>query len=445
MTTLKEQAIDEAQESVLGFDEEAFNRLDTSQEPSLLKAKREQAFHAYLQTKCPSPADEEWRRTDPSLFPFGELSQLPFIFPARQTSFSPWDEFFDVVVSIRDNSYSIKDCSGVLEQGRVAVLPLTDASTHHPELVKRCFGGALGSSRSGKYELLNDAFWNVGFFVYVPEGVHLEKGILLHYEYERPRSIAVPKLVVLAERGSYLKLAERLTTDDQTVFMSMSSKDVYVEESAHVEVVSLQTWGCESFYWAHDMARVARDAKVDWVTLNLGSKVSKVKLGSDVAGAGARAELDGLFFCTGEQHIDQTTLQIHSSPDTYSRLLYKGAVKDRSHSVYQGLIRANPGAVNVDAYQTNNNLVLSNGARADTIPGLLIDADDLKCSHGATIGNLDPSQLFYLRTRGLSEREARQILIRGFYEEVTSRITFDHMRDEVEGALDVRAASHEQS
>jgi Fe-S cluster assembly protein SufD len=180
------------------------------------------------------------------------------------------------------------------------------------------------------------------------------------------------------------------------------------------------------------MARVGRDAQVDQINLNFGGKVSKVKFGSDLAGPNSAAELDGLFFTTGEQHIDQTTWQVHSSPDTYSRLLYKGAVRDTSQSVYQGIIKAKPGAIRVDAYQTNNNIVLNDGARAHTIPGLLIDADDLKCSHGATVGNLDPDQIFYLRSRGIEEAEARRLVMLGFFEEVIERIPQDFIRERVQ-------------
>ena len=161
-----------------------------------------------------------------------------------------------------------------------------------------------------------------------------------------------------------------------------------------------------------------------------------MKFGSDVAGEGSSAELDGLFFCDLDQHVDQKTLQIHSAPNTYSRLLYKGAVQDKGHSVYQGVIQARPGAIKVDAYQTNNNLILTDGAQADTIPGLLIDADDLKCSHGATIGNLDPDQLFYLRSRGFSEAAAKRILVLGFYDEIADRIPYEAIRARVHAIVE---------
>jgi len=165
--------------------------------------------------------------------------------------------------------------------------------------------------------------------------------------------------------------------------------------------VSLQEWGRGTYHIGEDWGRVERDARIDWVTLLLGGQVSKMMVGCDIHDVNSSAYLSGLFFADGQQHVDQRTLQLHSAPHTYSNLLYKGAVKDQGHSVYQGIIAAAPGAIKVDAYQMNNNLVLNDGARADSLPGLEIDADDLKCSHGSTMGNLDRDQIFYLQARGL--------------------------------------------
>ena len=167
---------------------------------------------------------------------------------------------------------------------------------------------------------------------------------------------------------------------------------------------------------------VEQDGRVDWVTLSLGGRASKLMVGSDVCAPRAHAQLSGVFFADRDQHFDQRTLQLHTSPHTTSYLLYKGAVKDTGRSVYQGVINAKPGAIDVDAYQMNNNLILNEGARADSLPGLEIDADDLKCSHGSTMGTLDPEQLFYLQSRGLPAAEARRLVVAGFFEEVISQV-----------------------
>jgi Fe-S cluster assembly protein SufD len=248
-------------------------------------------------------------------------------------------------------------------------------------------------------------------------------------------------LLVVLGKNAELKVVEQFSSPDDVTVLAVTTKELYVGEGGRLSMATLQEWGAKSYLIDNDMALVERDATVDWITLNVGSKVSKMKFGSDVAGPGSSAEMDGIFFASDNQHFDQTTWQIHSSPHTYSRLLYKGAVKDKGHSVYQGIIQAKPGAIDVDAYQTNNNLVLNDGAKADTIPGLLIDADDLKCSHGATIGNVNEEEVFYLKTRGLSDQQARKIVIMGYFEEIIERLPFDCVQALVRSRVEAKLAT----
>jgi Fe-S cluster assembly protein SufD len=425
-------------EFVAGFDEEAFVNLDTQSEPSLLRAAREAAFSRYRTMPAPRATDEEWRRTNPALFPFSQLKRLPSLHRLPEMDEGPWDNRFDVVVSVNDSGFAVRDISGVLKHNRMVVCSLAQAAERSPEVIRKFISGDSLRGTIGKFHALNRAFWNVGFLVQVPEKVELERGVLIRYEHEANHSILLPRLLVIAGRNSRATVVEHFSSADQAVFMAVAGKEMYVEEGARLQMVTLQEWGTRSYLIEEDWAQAQRNAQMAWITLNFGSRVGKMKFASDVAGPGSSAELDGIYFAAGDQHLDQKTLQVHSSRETYSRLLYKGAVKDKSHSVYQGLIQAKPGAVKVDAYQTNNNLVLSDGARADTIPGLLIDADDLKCSHGATIGNLDPNQIFYLRSRGLSEAEARKIAIFGFFEEVLKRIPYDFLRERVHENIDAK-------
>jgi Fe-S cluster assembly protein SufD len=200
------------------------------------------------------------------------------------------------------------------------------------------------------------------------------------------------------------------------------AREFYVEQAAHIKCITLQEWGDTAINIGEDWARVKKDATVDIVTMTLGSKVSKNSVGCDVCERNSNAYLGGLYFANEKQHFDQMTLQMHSSPDTYSNMMYKGAAKDEGYSVYQGVIRATHGSIGVDAYQTNNNLILNKGARADSMPSLIINADELACSHGATMGNLDPEQIYYLRSRGIGEALARQMLVVGFFEEIVKRV-----------------------
>lgn len=418
------------------FNEEWMELLRQAGEPELVARKREEAFACYRATPNPTPFDEEWRRTDPSRIRFEGMNPLP-VLPERPAGEpGPHDAEFDVVVSVNDQGYSIVDVTGAMKAETVHVTPLAAAVEACPEGVGRHVNGRILPPEFDKFVAFNQAFWNVGLIVYIPEGKVLEKGVLIRYEITTDHAVLIPQLLVVAGKESQATVVETTVSPDRTRMLSVSTKALYVADAARLKMVTLQEWGKESLQVGNDMAAVGRDAQVDMITLNFGTQLSKLKLGSDVEGENSSAELDGLFFCDRDQHIDQKTLQVHSAPHTYSRLLYKGAVRDQGHSVYQGVIQARKGAVKVDAYQTNNNLILTDGAKADTIPGLLIDADDLKCSHGATIGNLDPDQLFYLRARGLPEAEARRILIRGFYDEVADRLPFAFLRDRVHATID---------
>ena len=427
-----------APEYVAGFGETAFADLDFWNEPLILKTAREEAFALYKALPLPHSRMEEWRRTDPVRFPFAELVPLKKTVFSTESAPSQRDDSFDVVVTIDDESFSIRDVSGVLKAQTILVLPLEEAAAKHPELVRDHLRNRARGEAAGKFETLNDSFWNVGLFIHIPAGVELGRGILVCYNLKAPQSVCVPRLLVVAGERSKATVVEHMTSLDASVIQTVMAKELYVAPSANVRVITLQEWGANTYHIANDWARVERAGKVDWVTLNFGSRISKMSFGSDVVGEGASAELDGLYFATGDQHFDQRTLQIHSSPRTTSNLLYKGAVKDKARSVYQGLIVAKAGACGVDAYQRNNNLVLSDGARVDSLPGLQIDNDDLKCSHGSTIGNLDPEPLFYLRSRGLDENAARRILIKGFCEEVAARIPYEFIREAVSRQVDSR-------
>ncbi len=414
-----------------GFDEVAFEQVGQETTADVLARKRAEAFADYLQIPSPTVRDEEWRRTDPSLFPLETVTRLPLIPEQDTLPAQPWDADFDVVVAVRPDGFAIMHQNDTARQLGVTVLPLATAAEQHPEWVEQYLQGEALPAKNGKFEAFNDAFWNFGLFVHIPPEVEWKRGLLLRYEMDADASLLIPRLVVVAGHHSRAVMAERMQSPDDSSFVAVPQRELYVDEHANFKLVSLQEWGLNSYQIANDWGLVQRDANLNWITLNFGTARSKMKFGSDVAGPGSAADMDGIFFAAGEQHMDQRTLQIHSSPDTYSRLLYKGAVKDLGRSVYQGLIIARPGAIRVDAYQTNNNLVLNEGARADSIPGLLIDADDLKCSHGSTTGNLDPEQLFYLRSRGLSEAAARRALIMGFFEEVIDRIPQAFIREEV--------------
>jgi Fe-S cluster assembly protein SufD len=184
--------------------------------------------------------------------------------------------------------------------------------------------------------------------------------------------------------------------------------------------------------------RLEKEAELLALNANIGSALTKSQVETHLAGAGANAKLLGIYFSGKRQHIDLRTVQFHEAPKATSLLLYKGAVKENAHAIYQGLIKVHKDAQQTDAYQSNKNLVLNDKARADSIPSLEIEANDVKCSHGATVGRVNKEELFYLMSRGISFPEAQRLIISGFFEDVLKEAPEDiqeELRQQIENEL----------
>ncbi|OGV47263.1 MAG: Fe-S cluster assembly protein SufD [Lentisphaerae bacterium GWF2_57_35] len=427
------------EELVAGFDEELLARLNDG--PEWLCEARRAAFRRYAAIPLPTARDEEWRRTDPARFPFKDMTPMDRYDAAGALTAGEWNAWFDVVATVEGDRYAIQDVSGVLARKSLRVMTLAEAAEQYPERLSPYLQGQARGVPPGKYEALNEAFWTVGFFIDVPADTQLEKGILIRYINPPDGRIFMPRTIAVVGARSRVSMMEHFASADTARFLSVTAREVYLDESSVMNLTSLQEWGKSVYHLSSDWGFVARAAKLNWVAMHFGGRVSKMLLGCDTAGEGAEAELDGMYIGTQKQHYDQKTLQVHSAPKTYSNLLYKGAVKDKAYSVYQGMIIARPGANGVDAYQKNNNLVLDDGARADSLPGLQIDTDDLKCSHGSTIGNLNEEEVFYLRSRGLNNDEARKILLKGFFEEIVQKIPVEPVREKVRERIEEKMGS----
>lgn len=417
-----------------GFDE---NVLETARsgEHALLQAKRTSSFESYSRIPNPEAFHEEYRRMNPDLFRFASFTRLEIPKEAVAYESAEADVHYDVVLSVSPKGCSIEDRNGVLDQEGIYVQTLEQAAAEFSTLLGQSMGTAMVAEEQRKFLDLNGAFWNAGFLIYVRKKVDLPNGILIRYFNDQAGTTLLPRLVVVAEQESRFAIAEEFTSPDGVETLCISGREFHLDAAADVKLVSLQGWGDKGIHIGEDWARVKRDGKVDLFSMTFGGSVSKMTVGCDVCEPNANAYLGGVFFADDQQHFDQKTLQYHSAPDTYSNMMYKGAVKDKGYSVYQGIIRALENCVGVDSYQTNNNLVLDPTARADSIPGLIIDADELACSHGATFGNLDQEQLYYLRSRGIPEGEARRMLVMGFFDEVIDRIPFEPLQNHLHSVI----------
>ncbi|MDH5506760.1 MAG: Fe-S cluster assembly protein SufD, partial [Anaerolineae bacterium] len=305
---------------------------------------------------------------------------------------------------------------------------LASAAKDHSDILEKILGKIVEVDED-KFAAMAGAFSAAGVLVYVPKGVNVE--LPLHSVLWAPGTglAYFSHILVWLEEGAsltYVHEASSPAENDQTLHSGIV--EIHVGKSANLRFIELQSWGEHIWNFTHARAHVERDGNLDWIVGALGSKLSKNFSELDLNGVGASGRMSGFYFTDGDQHLDQDTQQNHRAPNTTSDLLFKGALIGRSRSVWQGMIYVAPDAQKTDGYQHNPNLILSDNARADSIPGLEILADDVRCTHGSTIGNIDPNELFYLRSRGIPLRDAQQLIIEGFFDPVLRRIPFDSLR-----------------
>jgi Fe-S cluster assembly protein SufD len=286
--------------------------------------------------------------------------------------------------------------------------------------------GVCSDASPDAFTVLHDAFLAGGAFVKVPRGVAVERPIVVLHWSEGDGLASFPHTLVAAEDGSEVTVFDRYgSTDtgvDTTGHLVDSVVELVVGENAHVRYLSVQEHGPRTWQVALQRAHLGRDSSLKSSVVALGGAYARLRSESLLAGSGAESDLTAVYFGDGDQMLDFRTLQDHDAPNTRSDLLFKGAVEDTAQSVYSGLIRIRADAQKSVAFQTNRNLVLTEGAEAKSVPNLEIEADDVKCSHASTVGPVDDDQLYYLATRGVPPEEAERLVVLGFFDDVFDRL-----------------------
>src|SRR3989440_1685519 len=299
--------------------------------------------------------------------------------------------------------------------------------------------GSLIGWQEDKFAAHNAAAWQHGLLVHVPGGLELERPLFVRVVNAIESGSLFWRLLVIAEEGSRFSLVEEYASASAGLpgyFNGVA--ELFVEQNAKLEYVSLQNLSRETWHFASHHARVERDAELDWVIGGFGSKKGKIRIQKDLAGPGATSRVTGAYFADGDQHLDYDTFQEHMAPSTTSDFAFKGALRESATAVWRGMIRVETEAQKTNAYQENRNLLLSDKAHADSIPGLEIMANDVRCTHGATLGKVNREELFYLMTRGLSRAEAERLIVRGFFQDVLDRIELEPVREALGAALEAR-------
>jgi Fe-S cluster assembly protein SufD len=322
-------------------------------------------------------------------------------------------------------------------EGGIEIEKAPEAITFEPLTEDALLGSLVGAD--DKFTAHNAASWRNGLLVRVPEGVVLEQPLYVKIANSTPDGSLFWRLLVVAGEGSRFTLIEEYSSSSPDLAAySNAAVELFVERGAKLEYVSLQNLSRETWHFATHHARVEQDAELDWVAGGFGSKKGKTRIQNDLAGQGATSRVTGAYFADGEQHLDYDTFQEHIAPNTTSDFAFKGALRDNATTVWRGMIRVEQTAQRTNAYQENRNLLLSSEAHADSIPGLEILANDVRCTHGATLGQVDRDQLFYLMSRGLSRSEAERLIVRGFFQDVLDRIELEPVREALADALEAR-------
>jgi Fe-S cluster assembly protein SufD len=290
-----------------------------------------------------------------------------------------------------------------------------------------------------KFAAHNAAMWQHGLLVQVPRGFVVDKPLYVRITNAVAGGSLFWRLLVVAEPESRFALIEEYASaSPELEGYSNAAVEIIVGDAARVEYVSVQNLSRATWHFGSHHARVERDAELDWVTGGFGAKKGKVRIQNDLAGQGATSRVTGAYFVDGTQHLDYDTFQEHIAPNTTSDFAFKGALRDKGRAVWRGMIRVEEGAQKTNAYQENRNLLLSTTAHADSIPGLEILANDVRCTHGATLGQVDREQLFYLMSRGLTRAEAERLIVRGFFQDVLDRVHLGPVREALAAALEAR-------
>lgn len=319
---------------------------------------------------------------------------------------------------------------------------LAELASEHSDLIEKHLN-KLVCPNIDRFSALHAATWTSGTFLYVPRNVVLEQPIHTSAIMGDGGCDLGHTLIIIEEGAEATVLAESASDSDDSSGLHCGAIEIYVGDRANLRYVNLQDWSQKVWHFAHQKATVGKDSNLQWTVGALGSKLAKVNQHVDLTGEGANSQVNGVMFTENKQHLSYHTLQRHVAAHCVSDFLYKAALQDTSRTVWRGMIAVDEGAQKTDGFQRNDNLLLSSKARADSIPGLEILADDVRCTHGSTSGRVDEELIFYAMARGFTRKEAIRAIVIGFFQQVFDRVTIESVRDALGDAIARRVREYE--
>ena len=402
-------------------------------EPAWLRERRLAAWEAFVRLPPPAADDEEWRRTDISALDLDAFGVLPHSVQRGR----PPAPLLSLIGDPSQAAGLRLIVNGTEVQGRLAdelarrgliFTSLSAAVRTHPDLVRRHLGTVVRDDEN-RFRALHGALWSGGTFLYVPNGLEVDLQLVTGTWLDRDGAAFLPHTLVVAEERSRVTLVEVFgSAEGGARALVNHAVELIPQPGAQIRYVNLQEWGRNLWEFGVVRTVLERDSTVHSLMVAFGGGLVKANVESRLSGQGSTSEMLGVAFGDGTQHFDYHTLQEHAAPNTTSDLLYKGVLKDKARSVFSGLIRADYGAQKTNAFQLNRNLILSEGARADSMPKLEIMANDLRCTHGASTSRLNEDQIFYLMSRALPRAVAVRMMVDGFLSEIFDRIPLEMVR-----------------
>ena len=423
--------------STTTFDESALASLPDA--PDFVVQLRADALQRFEAMPVPSQETEEWRYTDLSAF---ELDFEPHPNGAGPEDVNRHGILASAGVAgeraglqIQRNATVIStQASQTLSDRGVWFGSLDEAAATRPELVEPYLHLLVPADRT-KFTALHAAFRTGGTLLHVPRDTAIQLPIQTLTYLDAEGAAIFPHTLVVVEAGSEVTFIDRYAGPHLTRAFSDAITEIHVGDGAHVRYVAIQEWGSGVTHLGIQRAKVGRDATLRTLNIGFGASLARAEAETILAEPGGFSEMLGVFFADEDQHFDHRSIQDHVAPNCTSDLLYKGALRDRSRAVYSGWVHVRPEAQKTNAMQTSRNIVLSEHAKADAIPNLEIEANDVRCGHAASVGPVDEDAIFYLTSRGIPRPEAERLIVSGFFQEVLDRVQIDEVREGAERAI----------
>ena len=422
-----------------GFSPEVFEDfLRTRDEPDWVTQARRDAFEIYQEKLAEPLSQEEWKRVEMRAFRPGkfQLQATPAETGDVGTLMQGRAEFAGSVVHA-DGHCVRESVSEELKARGVLFGDLATLLREHGDTLRPHFATRAVQAGTDRFSAWHAAFWTGGTVLYVPRGVTISEPLYSRIGLTQNGAADFSHtLVILEDNAEATLLEETSSATAEAEGLHVGAVELLIGREARLRYVQLQNWNSKTWHFAHQSGRVDSNGSLQWTVGGLGARLAHIHQDVHLDGRGAEGQVNGVTFATDRQLLSYYTQQTHHAPDTRSDLLYKDVLRDKARCVWRGMIKVDKEAQQTDGYQRNDSLLLSSTARCDAIPGLEIEADDVRCTHGATAGRVDVEQVFYAMCRGLTEYEARHMIVQGFFQTEADRIPVELVRDTLDKAVE---------